>query len=125
MASRLALYVRRLYRIAAALALIVLALYGLQIWLHPFDAILAKLSDFAMNVDQRISQEAFKGITIGTLGLVLALCVHGEKHGTISSSVLAIPERFPASARYLYAGGPPCRTPYEDVSSLFASASSR
>jgi uncharacterized protein with NRDE domain len=45
------------------------------------------------------------------------ICLHGEKAGTVSSSILALR---PSLARsiYFHAQGPPDRTPYEDVSEL-------
>lgn len=38
-------------------------------------------------------------------------CIHGDGFGTRSSSLVALGER----NRYLFADGPPCRTPYEPV----------
>ena len=48
-----------------------------------------------------------------------AICVHAsEQYGTVSSSLLAIGREF-STSRYLHAEGPPCGTPYRDVSVLF------
>jgi uncharacterized protein with NRDE domain len=45
------------------------------------------------------------------------MCLHGEKGGTISSSIVAL--RSPLSRSiYLHAQGPPDRTPYSDFSGL-------
>ena len=59
-----------------------------------------------------------------------AVCLHRERFPTVSSSLLALRGRdagggvrAPASfgpPRYLHAAGPPCVTPYEDVSRLLA-----
>jgi hypothetical protein len=44
------------------------------------------------------------------------VCVHTERYGTHSSTLLALdPGRV---ARYLFASGPPCRTTFEDVTDL-------
>ena len=45
-----------------------------------------------------------------------ALCIHTELYGTRSSTILAIDDD--RVARYLFADGPPCRTPYVDVTPL-------
>jgi uncharacterized protein with NRDE domain len=46
------------------------------------------------------------------------VCIHGQDHGTVSSSLLAL--RHPLSESvYLHAQGPPDRAPYEDYSRLF------
>jgi uncharacterized protein with NRDE domain len=47
------------------------------------------------------------------------ICLHGEKSGTVSSSIVAL--RSPtARSLYFHAQGPPDRTPYTDVSPLLA-----
>jgi transport and Golgi organization protein 2 len=47
-----------------------------------------------------------------------AICVHtSEQYGTVSSSLLAIGVEWSMS-RYLHAEGPPCLTPYRDLSAL-------
>lgn len=46
-----------------------------------------------------------------------AMCLHGETHGTVSSSILAL--RQPLNrGLYMHAQGPPDRTPYDDYSHL-------
>jgi uncharacterized protein with NRDE domain len=46
------------------------------------------------------------------------ICLHGERGGTVSSSIVAL--RSPgAESSYLHAQGPPDRTPYTDYSHLF------
>jgi hypothetical protein len=50
-----------------------------------------------------------------------AICVHAtEQYGTVSSSLLAISDKW-STSRYLHAEGPPCLTPYRDFSALFTS----
>jgi hypothetical protein len=46
-----------------------------------------------------------------------AICLHNEQHGTVSSSLIALPESSD-QVIYRHAPGPPCRTPYEDYSDL-------
>jgi uncharacterized protein with NRDE domain len=43
-------------------------------------------------------------------------CIHGEGYGTRSSTLLALGE--PRASALRFADGPPCRTPYEDFTSL-------
>jgi uncharacterized protein with NRDE domain len=47
------------------------------------------------------------------------ICLHGPDRGTVSSSLIALRQPLVRSS-YLHAQGPPDRTPYEDVSTLFA-----
>jgi len=49
-----------------------------------------------------------------------AICIHGDRHGTLSSTVLALAAAAANRARYLHAEGPPCRTEYRDYSYLLA-----
>jgi len=49
-----------------------------------------------------------------------AICVHGSRHATRSSTILAIHDADPTRYLYLYAEGNPCRSEYEDLSSLLA-----
>lgn len=46
-----------------------------------------------------------------------AICLHDPDHGTVSSSLIAVPESFD-EVIYRHADGPPCRTPYVDYSHL-------
>jgi uncharacterized protein with NRDE domain len=47
-----------------------------------------------------------------------ALCIHTEFYGTRSASIVALaPDRV---AHYLFADGPPCTTPFENVTPLLA-----
>lgn len=46
-----------------------------------------------------------------------ATCVHGEGYGTVSATSFAIAD---GAVLYRYASGPPCCTPWEDHSYLFA-----
>jgi uncharacterized protein with NRDE domain len=45
------------------------------------------------------------------------ICLHGEKGGTVSSSILALPSRLKQGV-YLHAQGPPDQVPYADYSYL-------
>ncbi len=46
-----------------------------------------------------------------------ALCIHGDRHGTLSSTILALTNDR-ARRRYLFAPGEPCQTAYADFSEL-------
>ena len=54
------------------------------------------------------------------LGLLQALCVHTPFYGTRSATVLLLSEG--AVERYLYADGPPCQRPFDDLTALFSRA---
>ncbi|HEY7863080.1 MAG TPA: NRDE family protein [Thermoanaerobaculia bacterium] len=43
-------------------------------------------------------------------------CIHGDGYGTRSSTLLRLGE--PGTGTFWFADGPPCRTPYEDFTSL-------
>lgn len=47
-----------------------------------------------------------------------AVCKHGEAGGTVSATVIAVPDAGLGSAVLRFAAGPPCRTPWEDLSAL-------
>jgi len=49
-----------------------------------------------------------------------AVCIHEEKVGTLSSSILALHGSELARCRYLHAESHPCRSNYEDLSHLLA-----
>ena len=46
-----------------------------------------------------------------------AICLHSDTRGTVSSSVVALPQRLEQS-RWLHAQGPPCSSPFVDCSHL-------
>jgi hypothetical protein len=75
MASRFARYLRNLILIAVILAVIVLVLAGIQAIFHPFDALIAKVLAFVGDLDSKLTREAFNGITLGSLVLIVALCI--------------------------------------------------
>jgi len=75
LASRFARYLRRLLKTAIVLAALAAVLAGVQLFFHPFDALIAKARDFADAFDSRLSREAFNGITLGSLGLIIAICI--------------------------------------------------
>lgn len=65
--------------------------------------------------------------TISTLKTIAAdhqaqddesICLHRERAGTVSSSIIALSEEFPRNSRFFYSPGRPCDTEYEDYSSL-------
>jgi len=45
-----------------------------------------------------------------------AACRHGEGRGTVSSSVIALPEEGIRGALFRFAGGPPCTASFQDLS---------
>jgi hypothetical protein len=47
------------------------------------------------------------------------ICLHGERSGTLASSILTLRQPL-ARSQYLHAQGPPDRTPYVNCSHLFA-----
>ena len=46
------------------------------------------------------------------------ICLHSQERGTVSASIVALPERLD-HARWLHAQGPPCTSPLVDCSHLF------
>lgn len=44
------------------------------------------------------------------------MCRHGRRSGTVSSSLVALSASGPEAGRFLYAPGPPCTHPYQDLS---------
>jgi uncharacterized membrane protein YhaH (DUF805 family) len=104
MATRFTRYLRNLFRIAVTLAVIVLVLAGIQAIFHPFDELIAKGLAFVGDLDSRLTREAFNGITLGSLVLIVGLCVfplflrridekayaRGLWRGVISASVFYI-----------------------------------
>jgi hypothetical protein len=75
MASRLGKYLRRLFEITGAIAILGLVLVAVQEIYHPFDQLLARAKDFVSYLEGELTHEAFNGITLGSLGLILGLCV--------------------------------------------------
>jgi len=49
-----------------------------------------------------------------------AICLHADGHGTVSSSLVEMSWANPSRARFQYATGRPCVTPFQDLSSLLA-----
>jgi len=45
-----------------------------------------------------------------------AVCIHGNDYGTCSATIIALSKE--NVAHYLFAPGPPCRTPFEEVTQL-------
>ncbi len=50
-----------------------------------------------------------------------AVCVSGERHGTLSSTILLLHATDPSRHRYLFADGSPCEVEYADLSHLLRS----
>jgi hypothetical protein len=75
MAGRFTRYLRNLLRVALTLAVLFFVLAGIQAIFHPFDALIAKILGFVDELDAKLTSEAFNGITLGSLVLILALCV--------------------------------------------------
>ncbi len=48
------------------------------------------------------------------------VCKHEPDRGTVSSALIAIAGEAAAGTRFLFADGPPCRTPYTDLSAAVA-----
>lgn len=46
-----------------------------------------------------------------------AICLHGREGGTVSSTILAVPQAR-AQALYLHSNGPPCTSDYDDYSEI-------
>jgi hypothetical protein len=74
-ASRLSVFIRKLVLVLVALALLGLVLAAAQVIFHPFDPVLAWASTSVGDLDSKMSHEAFKGITIGSLALIVAICI--------------------------------------------------
>lgn len=45
-------------------------------------------------------------------------CKHGDARGTVSSTIVSIPDAGAAAAAIRFAAGPPCTAPYQDYSNL-------
>jgi hypothetical protein len=113
MATRFTRYLRNLVRAAVTLAVVVLVLAGIQAIFHPFDAIIAKGLAFVDDLDSKLTREAFNGITLGSLALIVALCVfplflkridekayaRGLWRGVISAAVFYLSNRLFALAQ--------------------------
>ena len=52
-------------------------------------------------------------------GLPANMAPHGERSGTLSSSIIALSDTHPDRSVYLHAEGKPCQRAYRDVSGLF------
>lgn len=47
-----------------------------------------------------------------------SICLHGERAGTVSSTLIAVSDDFPRGSRFLYAPDRPCEAAFEDYSPL-------
>jgi hypothetical protein len=73
--SHFARFLHRLARLVVALGILWLAFVAAQATFHPFDGAIASTKAFVAGMDSRLSKEAFNGITLGSLALILALCI--------------------------------------------------
>jgi hypothetical protein len=73
--SRFLRYLRWLVRVAILLAAIFLVLFALQSWTGLLTAPLEAARAAVAGANDRLSDEAFAGISVGSLALVLALCL--------------------------------------------------
>jgi hypothetical protein len=91
----------------------------------------AYLMDQLKGFEPRDPDEALEGIAdllrthVDPDHGVPGVCLHRERFPTVSSSLAALgatgPKGAPGTPRYRHAAGPPCTTPYADVSGLFGS----
>ena len=75
MATRFTRYLRNLLRIAVILVVLVFILAGIQSIFHPFDTLIARGMAFVGYLDSKLTSEAFNGITLGSLVLIVGLCI--------------------------------------------------
>lgn len=47
-----------------------------------------------------------------------SICLHRDSSGTVSSTIIAVSEEFPASSLFLYSPQSPCQSDYQDYSAL-------
>jgi hypothetical protein len=73
--SRFRRYLRRLLRAFLILGLLALVLYGVQSIFHPFDEAIARALAYVEGLDENLSHGTFAGISMGSLVLVLAICL--------------------------------------------------
>jgi hypothetical protein len=73
--SRFRRYLRRLGRVGIALGLLAAVLYGVQSVFHPFDEAIARVLAYVEDLDANLSHETFAGISIGSLALILVICL--------------------------------------------------
>jgi hypothetical protein len=73
--SRFRRYLRRLGRIAIVLGLLAGLLFGVQSIFHPFDEAIARLLAYVESLDANLSHETFAGISIGSLVLIMVICL--------------------------------------------------
>lgn len=71
--SPFARFLHRLARLVVAFGILWLAFVAIQAAFHPFNALIADAKAFIAGMDSSLSKEAFNGITLGSLALILAL----------------------------------------------------
>jgi hypothetical protein len=73
--SPFARFLRRLARLIVGICVLWLAFVALQATIHPFDGVISWAKGLVAATDTKLSAQAFKGITLGGLGLILCLCI--------------------------------------------------
>lgn len=86
-------------------------------WNRLRDALVEILSDHYRPPIESLPEPPPHSIfTRSWLHTLQAVCIHGNDYGTCSATLIALSKK--AVAHYLFASGPPCRTPFEDVTQL-------
>ncbi len=94
-----------------------------QPWDELVGSLEAILSDHELpSMDTVPEPPAYSKFTREQLRQLQAVCIHGEIYGTCSATIMAVSEG--RVAHYLFAHGPPCKTPFEDVTALLRDAGS-
>ncbi len=75
MSSRFTRYIGRLLRVALVLGIIFLGVYALQSYYGTFQVQVDAIKAFMADLEGRLSKEALAGISMGSLVLVIVLCL--------------------------------------------------
>jgi uncharacterized protein with NRDE domain len=90
---------------------------SMQPWTHLRHSLVTILSDHDLLPIDAIPEPPIDSIfTRSWLQRLQAVCIHSESYGTCSSTLIALLKN--RVAHYLFAPGPPCQTPFEDVTAL-------
>jgi len=86
-------------------------------WNQLRDALIGIMSDhYLPPIESLPDPPPHSVFTRSWLHKLQAVCIHGNDYGTCSATLIALSKN--AVAHYLFASGPPCRTPFEDVTHL-------
>lgn len=86
-------------------------------WKQLRDALIEILSDhYRPPLETLPEPPAHSIFTRSWLHHLQAVCIHGNDYGTCSATLIALSKN--SVVHYLFAPGPPCRTPFEDVTKL-------